>query len=504
MPAGVAERTTLWPVNNKNHIKLHRFGRWSFLHGSSRVPWLMFCSENMLFSKSSNLLIQLIGLSFSTLQNKLCRSQSIDGQFFTPGLLIISQPQSGTTVEAGQNLNGALEVSGNGRLPKENTEPGNQLATAILSLHIFLISSDLNMTVLEGPELLQKEKGSSVKHFNFQIPSCTPAGDYNFTYHELDRINSKTFYSIYSTKLHITNTKGTASKTCKNATPPQTGLIDSRSPEQPFLGKGATGLEIQTKLMDQSDRKSPDVSLSSNTGSSQVDVGGGALSDIETNGTRGIEEKSSSSDGLMSVPFRQFKPESSGGIKSPGLTSKPVIESGTLKVNKSPIEAVSVPQASPVEKKEPSPKSAPETPPSVSIPIPLSQTQGKPEKTEAEAFPNLDAPSLPSPSNSKTSNSSLSNAKALPSSLSGSVRHDVPTFQNITSASNSTAQSNLDQSSSSDANTVPAGRLEKPKVADKVFGVPLVSHSKSLLRCNPFVPIWHVVVIMIFWVYVFS
>lgn len=201
------------------------------------------------FFRLSRYLIQFT-LTYLVLKINLGQSQFIDFQYFTPGLLIINGPQPDQNIDAGHNLQFSLEVTGNGKLPPASTEPGNQQATTILSLSVFLINADLNMTIFQNLNLLEQEKGSSVKHMDFQLPSCTPSGTYQVTYHELDRINSKNFYSIYSTNININNSGGDSSKTCQGANPPVGNPQDSKPPSQPFLGKGNTGLDIKTDSME--------------------------------------------------------------------------------------------------------------------------------------------------------------------------------------------------------------------------------------------------------------
>jgi hypothetical protein len=55
------------------------------------------------------------------------------------------------------------------------------LPTTILSLNLFLVSSDsgVNVTVACSPALLTQEPSSSVKHVYFKIPFCLPGGNYN-------------------------------------------------------------------------------------------------------------------------------------------------------------------------------------------------------------------------------------------------------------------------------------------------------------------------------------
>lgn len=63
-------------------------------------------------------------------------------------------------------------MSSNGKL---------QAPSAIDSLEIYLVSDTLNVnvTVTAGPDFLQGEQGSTVKHLNFRPPPCARDGDYN-------------------------------------------------------------------------------------------------------------------------------------------------------------------------------------------------------------------------------------------------------------------------------------------------------------------------------------
>lgn len=55
------------------------------------------------------------------------------------------------------------------------------MATRYNSLELYLVSAqmNINLTVSNGPGLLTQEPGSTVKHLNWPIPPCVPAGDYN-------------------------------------------------------------------------------------------------------------------------------------------------------------------------------------------------------------------------------------------------------------------------------------------------------------------------------------
>jgi hypothetical protein len=77
-----------------------------------------------------------------------------------------------------------LQISGNGHLDQAASIPGSGKDTRFDLLQIFLVSDQtkLNLTVSEGPGLLQQEQGSTVKHLNYNLPSCVPPGNYNVIY----------------------------------------------------------------------------------------------------------------------------------------------------------------------------------------------------------------------------------------------------------------------------------------------------------------------------------
>lgn len=65
----------------------------------------------------------------------------------------------------------AVDVSGDGRL---------QAPDGIDALDIYLVSNqhNINITVTDDPSFLGGESGT-VKHLNWVVPLCVPAGDYN-------------------------------------------------------------------------------------------------------------------------------------------------------------------------------------------------------------------------------------------------------------------------------------------------------------------------------------
>ncbi|KAH8921765.1 hypothetical protein BT69DRAFT_1279323 [Atractiella rhizophila] len=181
-------------------------------------------------------------------------AQSINGQFFTPGLVIVDAPAAGNPTTVGSTMPIAIDISGDGLLPFPPPSPiaSNDLPTAILSLDLYLVSSknNVNVTVSEGTGLLEQESGSTVKHLNYRVPDCLPAGDYNLTFYEVDRINQETFFAIYAIPVSInrpsqangTNCTGTVEVRPAEKQPQD----DNRSPQQPFSGPGQTNFPIST------------------------------------------------------------------------------------------------------------------------------------------------------------------------------------------------------------------------------------------------------------------
>ncbi|KAH9452666.1 hypothetical protein Pst134EA_015504 [Puccinia striiformis f. sp. tritici] len=204
-------------------------------------------------ARSSVLETLFLATTFAFLVS-LTACQRSGGQFFTPGLLIINGPAPDSKKPAGKKIKLSLEVTGDGVLKPSNTDAGSQLATAILGVEIYLVSREHNITISQGPQLMQGERGSSVKHMDFVIPECTAPGDYQVIFHELDRINGKEFYSVYSLPFHVleagekdeTKSVGAGERNkCADFPAPQAELQDSRPSKQPFIKKGQTGFKIQ-------------------------------------------------------------------------------------------------------------------------------------------------------------------------------------------------------------------------------------------------------------------
>ncbi|KAF8642287.1 hypothetical protein AX16_009558 [Volvariella volvacea WC 439] len=98
----------------------------------------------------------------------------------------------------------SIEVSGNGKLPFPAIIPGSGLPTRYDRLHIFLVSSQtsINATVSVGPGLLTDESGS-VRHLNWDIPSCILTGLYNLTFYESAHIDNDSFFTITAIPISI-------------------------------------------------------------------------------------------------------------------------------------------------------------------------------------------------------------------------------------------------------------------------------------------------------------
>lgn len=78
-------------------------------------------------------------------------------------------------------MNHISQISGDGKLDQSAAIPGSDKSTRFDSLEIYLVSyqTKLNLTVSSGPSLLAQEQGSTVKHFNYNVLTCIPAGSYN-------------------------------------------------------------------------------------------------------------------------------------------------------------------------------------------------------------------------------------------------------------------------------------------------------------------------------------
>ncbi|KAJ7275242.1 hypothetical protein B0H12DRAFT_1086359 [Mycena haematopus] len=131
----------------------------------------------------------------------------INGQTFTNGLAIIDSPNPQNPGHAGSSINIAIDVSGDGKLPAAASLPSSGYSTGFISLEIYLVSAEtnINMTVSTGPALLSGESGSTVKHLDWPIPTCMPAGDYNLTFYETSLFNREGIFTITPIPIPISN-----------------------------------------------------------------------------------------------------------------------------------------------------------------------------------------------------------------------------------------------------------------------------------------------------------
>jgi hypothetical protein len=162
-------------------------------------------------------------------------SQSVvNGQIYTNGLSIVDAPQPNTPFHAGANMPIAIDISGNGRLDMAASIPGSDRSTRFDLLEIFLVSAQtqLNLTIAEGPTLLTNESGSTVKHVDYQISTCVPAGSYNLTFYETSHINNTAHYTITYLPVTIDNVHPSSDKCSGNqlATQPQPASNLTHSP----------------------------------------------------------------------------------------------------------------------------------------------------------------------------------------------------------------------------------------------------------------------------------
>jgi len=129
----------------------------------------------------------------------------INGQLFTLGLSIIDAPAPNSPAHAGSNLNIAVDVSGDGQLPLAASVPNSGRSTSYTSLNIFLVSPQLNLTVVSNSSFLSGEPTSTVKHLNWPIPQCVPQGNYNLTFYETSTFNQQEVFTITPLLVQIEN-----------------------------------------------------------------------------------------------------------------------------------------------------------------------------------------------------------------------------------------------------------------------------------------------------------
>ncbi|KAJ7042423.1 hypothetical protein C8F04DRAFT_1251862 [Mycena alexandri] len=184
--------------------------------------------------------------SFVALFSNIVAAQTlINGQTFTAGLAIIDSPNPNSPGHAGSPLPIAIDVSGNGKLPPAASLPQSNSSTGYQSLEIYLISAttNINITVSAGPGLLANESGSTVKHVNWPIPTCLPAGNYNLTFYESSHFNGQGVFTITPIPVPVLNPSplGQCSNLNTLQAQPQSSNPLSQSPFAPNSTLPVTG-----------------------------------------------------------------------------------------------------------------------------------------------------------------------------------------------------------------------------------------------------------------------
>ncbi|KAJ7706391.1 hypothetical protein B0H17DRAFT_1037012 [Mycena rosella] len=173
---------------------------------------------------SRSLLDSLLQVAVFTLFPRCIAAQTtINGQTFTNGLAIIDAPSPSNPGHAGSTIPIAVDVSGDGKLAPAASLPGSDLSTRYDFLEIYLVSAqtNINITVSAGPSLLTNETGSTVKHLNWPIPTCIPAGDYNLTFYEASHVNGQGVFTITPIPIPISNPSASGQCPDLNSLQPQ-------------------------------------------------------------------------------------------------------------------------------------------------------------------------------------------------------------------------------------------------------------------------------------------
>ncbi|OGE56956.1 hypothetical protein PENARI_c002G03965 [Penicillium arizonense] len=150
----------------------------------------------------------------------------VNGQVYTPGLAIIDAPQPDTPL-GGDNLQVAIDVSGNGQLPWPPSSDTDS-STLFHDIRLFLTSESLshNFTISNGTTpstntsyvgpVLGLEPSSTVKHVNWIWPKClvgdgsdsksdSDRGAYNISMHQSFRWNGTDYYTVFQLPISVTS-----------------------------------------------------------------------------------------------------------------------------------------------------------------------------------------------------------------------------------------------------------------------------------------------------------
>lgn len=190
--------------------------------------------------------VPFLFLLISGLFGSFATAQLVNGQYFTRGLAISNAPAPNSEFTVGGTISVSVDVSGNGQLPQASWGPNSTLPSGFISLSIYLVSGDQNVTVVDGTTgaFLAGEPGSTVKHLNYAVPSCLPAGNYDYTYYEVSRMNGTTFFGITPIPITVKNPGGSSGACDANISNPvrQRPQNDSAPAQNPFTG----GLALNT------------------------------------------------------------------------------------------------------------------------------------------------------------------------------------------------------------------------------------------------------------------
>ncbi|KAK7047197.1 hypothetical protein VNI00_006863, partial [Paramarasmius palmivorus] len=141
---------------------------------------------------------------------------------------------------AGSNIPISIDVSGNGKLSEDSfTNPSSGSSTHYIMLEIYLVSSEtnVNMTVSSGPGIFTQENGT-VRHINWDIPTCIQAGNHNLTFYESSVIDGQSYFIITPITIPIDNTSP-SNVPCTEGTHEYLGQPQASSPPpQPPFGEG--------------------------------------------------------------------------------------------------------------------------------------------------------------------------------------------------------------------------------------------------------------------------
>ncbi|KAK1773288.1 LOW QUALITY PROTEIN: WD40 repeat-like protein [Copromyces sp. CBS 386.78] len=138
-------------------------------------------------------------------------------QIYTPGFVVVDSPQPDTPL-GGDNIEIALDVSTNGKLPLPPYD--DDASSQIYNINIFLYSYDTgrNFTITNGTasannatlgDIMLSEPGSTVKHVRWTWPDCmvgeSDRGSYNISIRQSFRLNGEDHYTIFDLPISVTN-----------------------------------------------------------------------------------------------------------------------------------------------------------------------------------------------------------------------------------------------------------------------------------------------------------